>query len=468
MKIKNMKKFQHSSNWVMMLLIVITVAIVFNLVVDLFLEKFPVKIDLTPNKILELTDETKTMLSKLDKDVHIIVFKSATTDLPYVDEILDRYKRENSRITWEYIDPVRHPSYTSKYSTIGNTLMHNSVVVESGDKFKLIQAYDIFPPDAQGNLGATIDAEGVINSAITYVTSEKNLKVGFVKGHGETEIEGPLGPTLKREYIDYEEISLLTNDIPDDFDYIVIAGARTDFQPIEIDRLDNFLQKGKAAQVLCAIDVPPLPRLDSYLNEWGIVVNRDIIKETNTNNIFGNNSNQIIAQYIQNEITNKLIANQLPLVMPMVRSITTKWEDQFNVKLESILKSSSYAIAKSNPLSTSIELEEGDSKGPHNIAVLGTRTFTKNNEPIAAGSLFVIGTANLYDELFVDYNIMLFMNAISAQIQQTVMVSPKSLVPSGLVMNLSEIILCSIIVVFIIPLSILVWGFIVWLKRRHL
>ena len=45
--------------------------------------------------------------------------------------------------------------------------------------------------------------------------------------------------------------------------------------------------------------------------------------------------------------------------MPMVRSITTKWEDQFNVKLESILKSSSYAIAKSNPLSTSIELEEG-------------------------------------------------------------------------------------------------------------
>lgn len=467
---QNRSKLQHNSNWVTMIITVIAVAIVFNLVVDLIVNKFPVKIDLTPHKIFSLTDATKTELSKLDKDIHIIVFSTETTKLPYIQEILDRYKRESARISWEVIDPVRNPSYTSKYSTVGNTLMPNSVVVECGNKFKLLQPYDIFPMDSQGNVGATINAEGMLTSAIVYVTSDKNIKVGFVSGHSESNIaDSPLGITLKNQNFDYEQVSLAGNEVPNDIDYLIIAGARTDFQPAEIDHLDNFLRKGKAVQMLYAIDAPALPKLDSYLDEWGIVVNRDIVKEQDTSNIMGNNPNQIIAQYMPSEITNNMIQNQLPTVLPMVRSITTKWEDQYNVKLESLIQSSSSSYAKNNPLSTKTDKEEGDTSGPLNLAVLATRTLENNNEPVQAGNLLVIGTANLYDEKFLDYNTPLLINAISSQTRtgQSVAVQPKSM-ESALKMNMTNIILCSIIVIFVIPLSILIWGLIVWIRRRNL
>ena len=112
-KPRNLKKLKFGSMSVVVLILVIAIVIVLNLMANIMSKRYPMKVDLTPDKRYELTDESIQVLKDLDKDVEITVtstrdtFASMATyfqqmyasyygmnvELPYdmIPEILDKY-----------------------------------------------------------------------------------------------------------------------------------------------------------------------------------------------------------------------------------------------------------------------------------------------------------------------------------------------------------------------------------------
>ena len=62
-------KLIYKINMAILIVGVVAVTMFLNIVVEALTQKVPIKIDLTENKLFELTDETKGVLKSLDKDV---------------------------------------------------------------------------------------------------------------------------------------------------------------------------------------------------------------------------------------------------------------------------------------------------------------------------------------------------------------------------------------------------------------
>ncbi len=447
-------KLLHGSNWIITIAAVVAVAVLLNVVVGLVTEKFQIKIDLTPNRVIGLTDTTKDILSKLDKDVNIVVFEDKSVELPYINEILDKYLAETSHLTRIDVDTVSDPGYIKKYELSANDIMSNSMVVECGEKYKLIQPYELFPVDSEGNMGATIDAEGVLTSAITYVTAEENTVIGVVEGHGEIDfLNSNMGYTLKQQYIEYEYINLYTQDIPENINYLVIPGPEQDFTNDEIDKIDSYLSEGKSMQVMLSATAPSLPNLEGYLSEWGLKINNDTVKDNNPNYIYNSNNSLI---WVEGD-THIITAGLSQIIVPYSKSM----DIDRDVNLDGLTFSTLFTTS---PQAESTDNGTGEKKeGQFNLSMLVEDSST-------GASILAVGSSSMYSDSYLEYNSKFFTNAMSYQMgtQQVTLIEPKSLVPASLNMTASDVQLCKIIVIFLIPFAILVWGFIVWLRRRHL
>ncbi|MDD4689344.1 MAG: GldG family protein [Eubacteriales bacterium] len=447
-------KLLHGSNWIVTIAAVVAVVLLVNVLVGMITEKFQLKIDLTPNRVIGITDTTKQVLKELDKDVNIVIFEDKSLKLPYVDEIIDKYLAHSSHLSLVKVDVVADPGFIKKYDITANEIMSNSMIVECGDKYKLIQPYEIFPMDDEGNMGATINAEGVLTSAITYVTTDENTKIGVVEGHGEYEfLNSNLGYALKQQFIDYSYVNLYTQDIPKDINCLVISGPERDFTDSEIDKIDEYLAQGKSLQIMLSATAPVLPNLEGYIAEWGIKVNNDTIKETNPNFIYNSNDSLIWVEGDTHYITSGLSQ----IIVPYAKSIDYERDvNTAGLDITSVFTTSGQAISKDNATGKEV-------KGKYNLAMIV-------EDSNARSSIVVVGSSSMYSDAYLEYNSDFFVNTLSYQMgkKQVAIIKPKSLAPASLKMTASDVMLSSIVVVFLIPFGILVWGFIVWLRRRFL
>ena len=103
-----------------------------NLCVSKLSEKLGLRLDMTGNKLYELSDETLNVLGELDMPVDIKVFSAEEDFTPLVAEVLRRYEQAGDGLTVEYIDPYTKPTVVDEYIQKGLEINLNTVVVEGG------------------------------------------------------------------------------------------------------------------------------------------------------------------------------------------------------------------------------------------------------------------------------------------------------------------------------------------------
>ena len=216
------KKFKYGGYATLLTAFVLAILIIVNLVVG----QIPFKIDLTENRLFSLSDQTDTILKNLDQEIQIIgLYKTGSEDKVF-DEILQKYRRKNKNITITYVDPVKNPTFSSKYTKDGTTLRDGSYIVECGDRFKVIDYYDIFNvrTDQYGNTRAeSLALEERVTSAIQYVTAEELPVVYLLEGHMEQSLPYDLRKKMELENYEIKNLSLLTEDeVPSDAAILMI------------------------------------------------------------------------------------------------------------------------------------------------------------------------------------------------------------------------------------------------------
>ena len=466
------KKMKYGTNAAILTVAFLAILVVINLIVG----TFDWKKDLTKNQLFSFSDQTIKVLEGLNQPVNIFALYPQGQKDEFVMEVLERYDRESKHINVEVIDPVKNPGFTKKYDEDGKGIPNGSFIVEGEERFKIVRSYDLVNYNFQTQRVDSLLAEQRFTSAVAFATSEKVPALYFVQGHGEAALTG-ITENLETENYETEQLNLLTEAIPDNADAIIIASPKRDFAADEIEKLDTYFDKGGRAIFLFDIAKDPLPKLEAYLEEWGVRLNQDVVIEGDQNKFYSQPT-YLLPDIQSHEITGTIKRNQLNLLIPVARSMEVLFEEKGSIKVNSLVKSSADSWGKTNFDSNTFQQEEGDLPGPLDIAVAITRPNydeENNNKPLPETKILVVGNTAFLDSNTILNNqlanIDFFMNGLSWMQDQEdkITIRPKSLVQERMnITSQHQIQLYALLVVIVIPLIIFILGGVVWMRRRHL
>ena len=128
----------------------------------------------------------------------------------------------SSHIHVEYQDPVANPDFYQQYTD--ENINMNSMIVESDRRYTVIDYADIYEYEYDySSYTSTLtgyDGEGLITSAIAYVTSDDIPTMYVLEGQDELTLSTTFQDGLSKQNVTSESLNLLTADsVPEAVSY---------------------------------------------------------------------------------------------------------------------------------------------------------------------------------------------------------------------------------------------------------
>ncbi|HHX57327.1 MAG TPA: hypothetical protein GX710_04850 [Clostridiales bacterium] len=103
------KKLRYGTLATAITAIFIVVVVLINVIVGIVMDKYPLKADLTANKIYEVSEKTINYLEGIKSDVEIVVMSDETlykanSNYKKASEVLEKYAKYSDKIKVKYID----------------------------------------------------------------------------------------------------------------------------------------------------------------------------------------------------------------------------------------------------------------------------------------------------------------------------------------------------------------------------
>ena len=267
--------------------------------------------DLTAAKQFSLSDQTKKVLTGLQKPIRVLVFDRSDNFERFRDR-LDEYEYTSKNVKVEYMDVDKKPAIANQYQ---------------------VQALGTVVFEFEGRTEkVTSDGEQELTNALIKVITGKQHKLYFVQGHGERTPDdsdrtgySSIAKAITSENFTQDKLVLAqVKEVPADASVLIIAGPKTDFFPAEIDMLKAYL--GRGGKVLFLIDPPdraesPDPtNLLALIKDWAIEVNRNIVVDVSgMGQLFGTGASvPVAAKYDAHPITDRF---RLITAYPLARSV---------------------------------------------------------------------------------------------------------------------------------------------------
>ncbi|MBE6588518.1 MAG: hypothetical protein E7647_08940 [Ruminococcaceae bacterium] len=267
----------------------IALVIVLNTAIYALAEHYLWYIDMTEGQVFTLSDEAKALLTAVekdsDKDVNVYFtvdpdkIYAASPYLFYVYQTALEMEKEYDYVNVECVDIVKNPNFFRKYYTsAAQDIYTTSVIVESGEEFRLFAIESFFVNNEDGSIWA-YQGEYKLISAILSMTAADMPTVAFTTAHGEK--VGDEANAFKSLFsdagFDVETVDLSKEDFSEDTRIVVINNPVYDFAGIEaeesneIKKLDRFLDSYGCLMVFSSPEHSGnLTNLSEFLSEWGI------------------------------------------------------------------------------------------------------------------------------------------------------------------------------------------------------
>ena len=473
---RDRKKLRQRALSTTALALVLLAAVLVNLICTDLTDRFDLTLDLTADRLYEVTEDSLSMLRDLEQDVTVTVLMDEDdfeNDTYYgnVSILLDKYARSaGDRLTVTYIDPYKNPDIVNEYEDLSNLTL-GSVIIECGDRRRALTEMDFYETqtDSYGYAYASaFRGEQALTSAILAVTGDDLPAIGILNGHGET-ISSALTELLESNGYTTEELNLLKADALDDYAMLILCLPQSDYTEDEINKLDAYLKAGGDLLYLDGTDCPSeLPVLYGYLKEWGITVQPEMVLDSTYN--LGKAYLPLAAPISSAEALSELSDDALNsvLVMPYARYLTLEETDKHTVSSLVETYDSSYAKKLDGDTVTSYDREDGDTEGPLSLLALSEYTGSDSGGQILVTTAAAMTTSDLMNSTAVG-NQKVLSTAISYMQPEVELVSIESKSLSGEIMPITGSTGYVIfIILFAIPLALVFGAVAVFLRRRHL
>lgn len=452
----------------------ITIAVLAALILlNILLGETSIQADLTPKKLFSLTDETRTLLDGLQREVEIYALFTPGQEPESIMDSVNEYERRSSMVSVQVLDPDRNPGVLARFTQDGAEIEHGSFIVSSGSNYRVISASDLYGDSY------SFKVEQLITSAVAYVSSGRSPKIYEVVGHQETTLAS-LGFSAPLDQSNYtvEELSLIRSDIPDDAELLTLIGPRIDLSPPEISKIEEYLIGG--GRLFIALNYSPEPQSNIYdlLRRWDIDVRRGVVLEMEANRLipeFGNNP-FISAPYItDHESLASLSESRLDPIFRQTMGFGRTEAEQRQLDYFPLLQSSENSWLRTNLTSEEsnrVPPIGGDKKGPVDVAVAVRQRNLDTDEPeggviVAAGSAATLAGLEFLGQITA--NVEMVMNLVNWAVgdESSVNVPSKSLYRLPLrIGNVTALIYAGVTII-VIPIGCILAGVVIWLRRRH-
>ena len=447
----------------------IAVVLIINVIASVASDKISLSVDLTKGGILDFDKQTTDVISNLDMDVRIIslIPKADTNrEMTQLDEILQKYDSLSNRITYERADAQKNPALLSGYKINGEPLTDSyNIIFETERMYTVVSVNDIviFVKDKTNGKysSGALRAEHYFTSAILKVTKGSDINAYISAGHGENfgaeEFKTQILPASGYVFHDFNTMS---DTIPDDADLFIIAAPKTDYSADEIEKINSYLEAGGSVQVFIDPTTPYLYNLFTLLDEWGIEVGEGLVGDDDASH-YAKYRTTLIADLPENEMTGLMPSTNMQVIFPVSRPIIA--EDKNDISAYSIASTSENGYVKTDIYSDYDTFESGDNRIKSDVAAMITRPNPAGKMP----KLFVSGSIAFLE---VKSNSNFYTNLMATMTEQpySIYIQPKSILESRVAINQAFVYIYVFITAILIPIIIISFGLITWIKRRHL
>lgn len=452
----------------------IVVILVANIVMEQLTEKYGWDIDLTADERYAISEETIDYIKGLENDVKITVMvdeeslASGSYYLVQAYQNLLEYERNSDRIELEFVDLVENPTYVSQYPEL--ELSSYDILVQSGEKQKVIAIPDLYEYDSAGTTIIASKVEQMTTNAIVSVTSEETIKASVLRGYGEA---GPddLVDLLKSNRFEVTEQSLVTDTINPEADLAILYAPQNDLEDSSItkisDWLDNGGKQGKNLLVFLDPTVAELSNLEGFLKEWGILLGDGYVFEANSN-LYYDKFYYPIAQYAESEYAADMTNGDLT-IMALCRPLEVAFESKDNYETNVLLQFSETSGAASlGDTKLTEDMMTGNVKGMvlSSHSWYGTEITTSNL--LVSGSALAFSGSLVSSDTFANSKYILGAVQKLTKQENNLNIPKKDLTSATHTMTSAQATKVTATFMFVLPIVVVAAGIVVWIRRRHL
>lgn len=485
-KFMKSRKARHGTIAMAITALVIVMVIVLNIIIGLLVDRFPdLELDLTSNSSFALQDDTIDYVSHLDSDVTVYIlmekdtFESQGTYFVQAQKMLNKMvSKSNGKMKVKYVDLTSNPSFTSDYPNVDwqSSSANNIVLVESGKQYKVLTLADCFEYDEQtynynGSYSFTgTKIEQAVITAILNVTTNDKVVVDMIKGNNEQDYSS-LKTLLENNAYQVNEVSLATGDFDKDAKVAIMYAPSVDLDEKIVEKLSTWLSNdGKYGRSLIYVptaDMGEMPNLDDFLKEWGMSIDRGYVFETDESALVSASSPYAFTVSYGDYYKENLKNSKIPVVVSESHAVNITDENTAHALLKTTDKAGVLPIDADK----SWDYKDAITGNGENVAAEGVMT----NEDKSSSRVVVFGSYIMFSDTIMQYNsfnnsayFMNVVNTIADKEDVGITIESKSIDNTELgITDVATQNTMLVVFVIVIPIAILVAGFVLWLRRRN-
>lgn len=260
---------------------------------------------------VRLSPMTQRMLQSVTNQVDVtVLFEPDPRDSLYAATVnlLAEYHHINPNVVVEKVDPKRDPARAQtilaqhNISSLGEREL---VIFAQGERVQVVNSSDLSEWDIDTTKAMTVAASGGTNEfrrkgyrgeslftgALFAVTDPRDDRAYFLQGHREHSLTGSrhkgsyraFGELLRAKAVKVQDLQLTgTNTIPADARLLIIAGPTDQLNARELEQVDQFLERGGRLFLLfnaSAIQAIKSPQngLEKILAKWGVKAGNNLV-----------------------------------------------------------------------------------------------------------------------------------------------------------------------------------------------
>ena len=485
-KFMKSRKAKHGTVAMAITALVIVMVIVLNIIIGLLVNRFPdLELDLTSNNSFALQDDTIDYVSHLNNDVTVYIlmekdkFESQGTYFVQAQKMLNKMvSKSDGKMKIKYVDLTSNPSFTSNYPNVDwqSSSANNIVLVESGKQYKVLTLTDCFEYDEQtynyyGTYSFTgTKIEQAVVTAILNVTTDDKVVVDMIKGNNEQDYSS-LKSLLENNAYQVNDVSLATGDFDKDAKVAIMYAPSVDLDEKIVEKLSTWLSNhckyGRSLIYVPTADMGEMPNLDDFLKEWGMSIDRGYVFETDETALVNASSPYAFTVSYGDYYKDNLKNSKIPVVVSESHPVNITDENTAHALLKTTNKAGVLPIDADK----SWDYKDAITGNGENVAAEGVMT----NEDKKSSKVVVFGSYVMFSDTIMQYNsfnnsayFMNVINTIADKEDVGITIESKSIDNTELgITDVATQNTMLVVFVIVIPIAILVAGFVFWLRRRN-
>ena len=285
---------------------------------------------------------------------------------------------------------------------------------------------------------------------------------------------------IENDVIDIEELDLLTTDMPDDCDCLIITNPSKDFTEGETNKIIDYINDGGNILWLNNAQTEKLPNVQKILDLYGVKIGNGVVRETDSNKMLPGAASFILPSLSTHKITEDIVDGYVILFNPTKLEFADDEEmEELGVTATPIIQSSETSYYRTDIENESSEKQDDEEEGPFVIAEeLTKKVGDKESTLMVFGDgLFVSDTqiamrvsssaSQKYNAINFRSNSDMLLNTINYLVEREFSVTIRKNMEYVTYTATEQEDLTIRAIIFFIPLIIIIIGIIIWQRRRR-